>query len=226
MDICFDFFWCVRGFKVYVYLVLERVLESYSKIISIIQEFKYYIINLDEVCIFIFFIDILDRDINSVNFVKNIMLKIVYLGVFWNNGRNYIVFNLFLGIWFDYFEVFDFDIGEVIMVRVSILEFRFRLNFDIFFFLVGSIYFLKGGERGYMYILINNILFFRYYLLGFKGKRYLIGVGFEIRNFLYYMYNGDDIVFLTICRYGKFWQKKVKELNDIRCDIDNREFDR
>lgn len=123
MDICFDFFWCVRGFKVYVYLVLERVLESYSKIISIIQEFKYYIINLDEVCIFIFFIDILDRDINSVNFVKNIMLKIVNLGVFWNNGRNYIVFNLFLGIWFDYFEVFDFDIGEVIMVRVSILEF-------------------------------------------------------------------------------------------------------
>lgn len=226
MDICFDFFWCVRGFKVYVYLVLERVLESYSKIISIIQEFKYYIINLDEVCIFILFIDILDRDIFSVNYVKNIMLKIVYLGVFWNNGRNYIVFNLFLGIWFDYFEVFDFDIGEVIMVRVSILELRFRLNFDIFFFLVGSIFFLKGGERGYMYILINNILFFWYYLLGFKGKCYLIGVGFEIWNFLYYMYNGDDIVFLTICRYGKFWQKKVKELNDIRCDIDNREFDR
>lgn len=226
MDTCFDFSRCVRGFKVYVYPVLERVSESYSKIISTIQESKYYTTNPDEACIFILSIDTLDRDINSVNSAKNIMPKIAHLGALWNNGRNHIVFNLFSGTWPDYSEVLDFDTGEAIMARASISESRFRPNFDISLPLVGSTHPPKGGERGYMYTSINNIPPLRHYLLGFKGKRYLTGVGSETRNSLYHMHNGDDIVLLTTCRHGKFWQKKAKELNDTRCDIDNREFDR
>lgn len=226
MDTCFDFSRCVRGFKVYVYPVLERVSESYSKIISTIQESKYYTTNPDEACIFILSIDTLDRDILSVNYAKNIMPKIAHLGALWNNGRNHIVFNLFSGTWPDYSEVLDFDTGEAIMARASISESRFRPNFDISLPLVGSTLPPKGGERGYMYTSINNIPPLRHYLLGFKGKRYLTGVGSETRNSLYHMHNGDDIVLLTTCRHGKFWQKKAKELNDTRCDIENREFDR
>lgn len=226
MDTCFDFSRCLRGFKVYVYPVQERVSESYTKIINTIQESKYYTTNPDEACVFILSIDTLDRDQLSVNFAKNIGPKITQLGPLWNNGRNHIIFNLFSGTWPDYSQVLDFDTGEAIMARASISESLFRPNFDVSLPLVGNAHPQKGGERGYVYTSINNIPPLRHYLLGFKGKRYLTGVGSETRNSLYHLHNGDDIVILTTCRHGKFWQKKARELNDTRCAEDNREFDR
>jgi glucuronyl/N-acetylglucosaminyl transferase EXT1 len=48
------------------------------------------------------------------------------------------------------------------------------------------------------------------------------GIGSETRNSLHHLHNGDDTVLLTTCKHGKNW----KQLQDERCDDDNKLFDR
>ncbi|KAK3087008.1 hypothetical protein FSP39_000266 [Pinctada imbricata] len=225
METCFDFSKCEKDFKVYVYPVQERVSESYSKILVSIQDSKYYTKNPEEACIFILSIDTLDRDVLSQNFAKDIQSKIDRLSL-WNNGKNHLIFNLYSGTWPDYSPNLDFDIGEAMLAKSSISVHKFRPGFDISFPLIGKDHPHKGGERGHLYISMNNIPPLRYYLLAFKGKRYLTGIGSETRNSLYHIHNGEEIVLLTTCRHGKSWQKKARELNDTRCDVDNKEYDR
>ena len=225
METCFNYTKCEKDFKVYVYPVQERVSESYSKILISIQDSKYYTSNPEEACIFILSIDTLDRDVLSQNYAKDIQSKIDRLPL-WNNGRNHILFNLYSGTWPDYSPNLDFDIGEAMLAKSSISVHKFRPGFDISFPLVGKDHPHKGGERGHVYISMNNIPPLRYYLLAFKGKRYLTGIGSETRNSLYHVHNGEEIVLLTTCRHGKSWQKKARELNDTRCEVDNKEYDR
>lgn len=51
---------------------------------------------------------------------------------------------------------------------------------------------------------------------------YVHGIGSETRNSLFHLHNARDLVLVTTCRHGKSW----RELQDARCDEDNREYDR
>ncbi|MGH0121946.1 UNVERIFIED_CONTAM: hypothetical protein FKN15_004806 [Acipenser sinensis] len=77
-----------------------------------------------------------------------------------------------------------------------------------------------GGDRGYLKF--NTVPPFRKYMLVFKGKRYLTGIGSDTRNALYHVHNAEDVVLLTTCKHGKDWQKH----KDARCDKDNAEYDK
>lgn len=58
--------------------------------------------------------------------------------------------------------------------------------------------------------------------LSFSYCSYVHGIGSETRNSLFHLHNGRDMVMVTTCRHGKSW----RELQDNRCDEDNREYDR
>lgn len=65
----------------------------------------------------------------------------------------------------------------------------------------------------------NCVCVFSSFLVNF---RYVHGIGSETRNSLFHLHNGRDIILVTTCRHGKSW----RELQDARCDEDNREYDR
>lgn len=66
-----------------------------------------------------------------------------------------------------------------------------------------------------MIIIRNRFLSANYY-------RYVHGMGSETRNSLFHLHNARDMIMVTTCRHGKSW----RELQDSRCDEDNREYDR
>ena len=61
----------------------------------------------------------------------------------------------------------------------------------------------------------------RKYLLTFKGKRYLTGIGSETRNLLYHIHSPPDVVMLTTCKHGKDWEVYA----DSRCEEDNKMYE-
>ena len=217
MEKCFDMSKC-ETFKVYVYPIQERISDSYNKVLTAIKEQRYYTPYPNEACLFILSIDTLDRDILSQNYEKHAQLKVSNLKL-WNNGRNHIIFNLYSGTWPDYVEDIGFDIGEAMLAKASMSVHKFRTNFDISLPLFSQDHQLKGGVK---VDLSSNIPSKRAYLLGFKGKRYLSGIGSETRNALYHIHNGKDIVLLTTCKHGKNW----RELMDERCAKDNTNYDK
>lgn len=221
METCFDFSLCRNGFKVYVYPRAGSVSATYSKILTSVQESRYYTNNPHEACVFIPSVDTLDQDVLSPDFVRDVQTQLWSLP-HWNNGRNHIVFNLYSGTWPDYVETLGFDIGEAILAKASFSVRRFRPGFDISFPLFNKDHPQKGGESGYLRSSSNNIPSSRKYLLSFKGKRYLTGIGSETRNSLYHIHNGNDILLLTTCKHGKGWQKKMDE----RCAKDNADYDK
>ncbi|MGH0124363.1 UNVERIFIED_CONTAM: hypothetical protein FKN15_018394 [Acipenser sinensis] len=132
--------------------------------------------------------------------------------------NNVPIFNLYSGTWPDYTEDLGFDIGQAILAKASIGMDNFRPNFDVSIPLFSKDHPQKGGEKGYL--TFNNVPPSRKYLLVFKGKRYLTGIGSETRNSLYHVHNGEDIILLTTCKHGKDWEKH----KDTRCDKDNDEY--
>ncbi|XP_009694987.1 PREDICTED: exostosin-1c-like, partial [Cariama cristata] len=78
----------------------------------------------------------------------------------------------------------------------------------------------RGGERGWLYQ--DSIPPKKKYLLVFKGKRYLTGIGSGTRNALHHIHNGKDIISLTTCKHGKDWEKH----KDTRCDRDNVDYEK
>ena len=225
METCFDYTRCQNGFKVYLYPIEEKVSHSYNKIITSIQDSRYYTTDPKEACLFILALDTLDRDVLSADMIQEVEIKIKKLQT-WNNGKNHLIFNLYSGTWPDYVLNVDFDIGQAMLAKASMSTNTFRPGFDISFPLFAKDHAQKGGERGHLYVSSNNVPPLRYYLLGFKGKRYLTGIGSETRNSLYHIHNKKDIILLTTCKHGKNWQKTAKKLNDTKCDKDNEEYDK
>eukprot|EP00057_Strongylocentrotus_purpuratus_P030991 XP_783281.3 PREDICTED: exostosin-1 [Strongylocentrotus purpuratus] len=220
METCFDFSKCKEGFKVYIYPVsYQKPSQLYSDILTSIRASRYFTTNADEACLFVTSIDTLDRDKLSSTYVKNIESSISKLS-HWNNGKNHLIFNLYSGTWPDYSEDLGFNIGEAILAKASFSEQYFRPNFDISLPLFAKTHPQKGGNSGDLQG--NNFPVQRKYLLAFKGKRYLFGIGSDTRNALYHLHNGVDIILLTTCKHGKNWQKH----KDVRCDHDNAEFDK
>ncbi|XP_038824775.1 exostosin-1-like [Salvelinus namaycush] len=219
MDTCFDFSRCQRGFKVYVYPLLkgETVSESYQKILTAVEDSRFHTTDVNEACLFVLGIDTLDRDQLSSQYIHNVKARIQSLPT-WNDGRNHLIFNLYSGTWPAYTEKLGFDIGQAILAKASIDMDNFRPHFDVSIPLFSKDHSQKGGDKGYL--TLNNVPPSRKYLLVFKGKRYLTGIGSETRNALYHIHNGEDIILLTTCKHGKDWEKH----KDARCDRDNEEY--
>lgn len=222
MDSCFDFSLCrPNGFKVYVYPQQkgEKISESYQNILATIETSRFYTSDPSQACIFVLSLDTLDRDQLSPHYVHNLRAKVQSLPL-WNDGRNHLIFNLYSGTWPDYTEDLGFDIGQAMLAKASISTETFRPRFDVSIPLFPKEHPKTGGERGYLKY--NTIPPFRKYMLVFKGKRYLTGIGSDTRNALYHVHNAEDVVLLTTCKHGKDWQKH----KDARCDRDNAEYDK
>lgn len=221
METCFDFTRCDRDFKVYVYPVDDNVppSSSYMKVLNVIQDSNYHTSDPSQACIFVLSLDTLDRDTLSKDFVRNMPSRIQRLPL-WNNGQNHIIFNLYSGTWPDYTEDLGFDVGKAILAKASISLENFRPGFDISLPLFYKTHPERGGDDGYLDS--NKFPGTKKYLLAFKGKRYVYGIGSETRNSLYHLHNERDIVLVTTCKHGDSW----KEHKDERCDHDNAEYDR
>uniref|UniRef100_A0A672PK92 Exostosin-1b-like n=1 Tax=Sinocyclocheilus grahami TaxID=75366 RepID=A0A672PK92_SINGR len=222
MQSCFDFSLCQRnGFKVYVYPQQkgEKISESYQNILSTVEGSRFYTSDPGQACLFVLSLDTLDRDQLSPQYVHNLKTKVQSLPL-WNNGRNHLIFNLYSGTWPDYTEDLGFDIGQAMLAKASISTENFRPNFDVSIPLFSKEHPRTGGDRGYLKY--NTIPPFRKYMLVFKGKRYLTGIGSDARNALYHVHNAEDVVLLTTCKHGKDWQKH----KDARCDKDNAEYEK
>lgn len=222
MDSCFDFSLCEKnGFKVYIYPQQkgEKLSESYQNILSSIEGSRFYTPDPGQACLFVLSLDTLDRDQLSPQYVHNLKAKVQSLPL-WNGGRNHIIFNLYSGTWPDYTEDLGFDIGLAMLAKASISTENFRPKFDVSIPLFSKDHPRTGGERGYLKH--NMIPPYRKYMLVFKGKRYLTGIGSDTRNALYHVHNSEDVVLLTTCKHGKDWQKH----KDARCDKDNAEYDK
>lgn len=222
MESCFDFTLCKKnGFKVYVYPQQkgEKIAESYQNILAAIEGSRFYTSDPSQACLFVLSLDTLDRDQLLPQYVHNLRSKVQSLHL-WNNGRNHLIFNLYSGTWPDYTEDVGFDIGQAMLAKASISTENFRPNFDVSIPLFSKDHPRTGGERGFLKF--NTIPPLRKYMLVFKGKRYLTGIGSDTRNALYHVHNGEDVVLLTTCKHGKDWQKH----KDSRCDRDNTEYEK
>lgn len=222
MESCFDFTLCKKnGFKVYVYPQQkgEKIAESYQNILAAIEGSRFYTSDPSQACLFVLSLDTLDRDQLSPQYVHNLRSKVQSLHL-WNNGRNHLIFNLYSGTWPDYTEDVGFDIGQAMLAKASTSTENFRPNFDVSIPLFSKDHPRTGGERGFLKF--NTIPPLRKYMLVFKGKRYLTGIGSDTRNALYHVHNGEDVLLLTTCKHGKDWQKH----KDSRCDRDNTEYEK
>ncbi|XP_066191137.1 exostosin-like 1 [Sylvia atricapilla] len=222
METCFDFSRCERhGFKVFTY-PQERgqpVSETYGKILSSIERSRYHTGNPEEACLFILSIDTLDRDHLSAQYVRDVDEKIRGFPL-WNGGRNHLIFNLYSGTWPGYTGELGFDIGQAILAKASFDTHSFRPGFDVSIPLFPKDHPQRGGDRGWLYQ--DSVPPKKKYLLVFKGKRYLTGIGSGTRNALHHIHNGKDIISLTTCKHGKDWEKH----KDTRCDKDNVDYER
>ncbi|GJQ66024.1 putative transferase, transferring hexosyl groups [Trypoxylus dichotomus] len=222
METCFDIARCQKDFRIYVYPPEENVepSHSYQKLLRVLRESRYYTSDPIQACLFVLSLDTLDRDHLSADYVKNLQNRVQKLP-YWNRGLNHVIFNLYAGTWPDYNEDgLDFDYGFAILAKASMSENHFRPNFDISIPLFHKTFPEKGGDPGF--VLSNNFPLNKNYLLAFKGKRYVHGIGSETRNSFYHIHNAQDVIIVTTCKHGKSW----KDMKDERCDEDNKEFDR
>lgn len=222
MSNCFNISLCrLNGFRVYVYPQEDQIISSkYSEILRALRSSRYITDNPERACLFVLAIDTLDRDRLSTEYVTDIQSQIDKLK-WWRGGVNHIVFNLYSGTWPDYNENgLGFDVGKAILAKASISRLNYRPGFDISFPLFHKELSYRGGEPSAQNS--KSVPMARKYLMSFKGKRYLTGIGSETRSSLYHIHNGQDIILLTTCRHGKGW----KNLKDERCEVDNTEYDK
>jgi glucuronyl/N-acetylglucosaminyl transferase EXT1 len=211
---CFDLKKCEQNFKIYIYDEPSAILSDiFKKILNVLNNLNsdYLTQDPNEACLYVHSVDTLDRDKLSSNYVNNLndLLK-------FRNETNHLIVNLYSGTWPNYSEELDFNVTKAIIAKASFSDKLYRKNFDISFPLFHSDlpYNITSYLPTYPKTLITDK---KRYLVTFKGKRYLHGVGSETRNSIYHLNNNRDILLLTTCKHGLNW----RELKDERCDIDN-----
>ncbi|KAJ1158574.1 hypothetical protein NDU88_011262 [Pleurodeles waltl] len=221
MQNCFDFSLCQRwGFWVYVYpqsVETPPPSSTYRKVLGALQASRFYTTDPGRACLFVPPVDTLDRDRLSGEYVAGARARLQALPL-WNGGRNHLVFNLYSGSWPDYGEELGLDLGQAMLARASLGTGAHRPGFDVSLPLFPREHPERGGPQGAAGLLPTV----RRYLLVFKGKRYLTGIGSETRNALHHLHNGQDMLLLTTCRHGRDWERH----QDQRCPRDNAEYSR
>ncbi|KAH9375930.1 hypothetical protein HPB48_012570 [Haemaphysalis longicornis] len=219
MHSCFDFSRCRgREFKVFVYPPEPDAPPAsavYQRILRVIRQSSYATTDASEACVFVPSVDTLDRDPLSPDYARTARLTDSPL---WNGGQNHLIFNLFSGTWPDYSEELSLDIGLAMLAKSSVPESAFRPGFDIALPLFPRSHPERGGKPAIQGAGPVD----KGYLLVFKGKRYVYGIGSDTRNALHHLNNGRDVLLLTTCRHGKQWMER----RDERCETDNRLYDR
>nr|XP_033794064.1 exostosin-1-like [Geotrypetes seraphini] len=222
METCFDFSLCRRhGFRVYVYPPQEgdKVSGTYRKVLAALESSRFYTADPGRACLFVPAVDTLDRDRLSPEYVSDAGSRLQGLPR-WRGGRNHLLFNLYAGTWPDYADELGFDSAQALLAKASSGAGAFRPRFDVSLPLFAKEHPQRGGRRGAL--AAHHVAPARRYLLAFKGKRYLTGIGSETRNALYHVHNGDDLLLLTTCKHGKDWQRH----RDGRCERDNAAYAR
>ena len=159
-------------------------------------------------------VDTLDRDKLSVNFVRDLDKLVPRLAHWHGHGQNHVLFNMYFGSWPDYSEALGLDAGAAIIAKASFSTKSYRINFDVSFPLFHADWPAKSSNvssvlgttevenlRGMRVDLLSR----KPYLLTFKGKRYLNGIGSATRNALYHLNNKRDVLLLTTCKHGSNW---------------------
>ena len=220
---CFNFEKCVAGFNVYLHPTSAEqfVSKMYRLILDAVGNNTHLTDDPNKACLFVLSLDTLDRDRLSPNYMKDLRKRLLHLR-YWNGGANHVIFNMFSGTWPDYSDDLSFDYGSAMIAKASFSSQAYRWNYDVSLPLLPKNFPLTQNITN----VNKNVNLFpirRKYLLVFKGKRYLTGIGSESRNVLHLISNDKDIVLLTSCRHnGKEWDK----LKDERCDGDNEKHDR
>ena len=221
MKKCFNFTKCadITKFKIHIHYLNETTntpsSSIYKNILSLIKRSKYYTTNFNEACLFILPFDTLSRDRLSSSYIRDLKLKLESIGWTRTNkyaSQNYLIFNLYSGSYPAYDENqldidFDGDDGEeeenrAILAKASFSLKYYRKNFDLAFPLFHSEMPVNHTRQESGNVKINyDLLLIRKqrkkYLLTFKGKRYLHGIGTETRNSIYHLNNERDILLLT-----------------------------
>ena len=229
---CFNLEKCDRDFKIYVYPYGGDIIisPSYQKFLDVLKSSVYSTDVPGEACLYMLALDTLDRDPLSVNMIKDLDSKIALLEN-WNNGENHIIFVLFSGTWPLYTDELFFNYGKAIIVKSSFSISGARPGYDVSIpllpkdFVIATETNLNYFDENAFRVKEKFIDFFplkKRYLLGFKGKRYLHGIGSETRNSLRAINNDQDIILVTTCKHGSNWEA----IKDKDCDQDNAQFDR
>jgi glucuronyl/N-acetylglucosaminyl transferase EXT1 len=174
-----------------------------------------------EACLKVLNLDTLDRDALSRDYVHRLPDKLKKQP-YWNNGRNHLLFNFFSGSFPDYSDEIDFPYGQAMLAKSSFSYKWYRPGFDVSLPLLPKKHREIGKIKGDLNVMGNLFPARRRYLLVFKGKRYLWGLGSETRNALHHLNNDNDIIMLTTCKHGKHWDKH----KDYRCLKDNALYDK
>jgi glucuronyl/N-acetylglucosaminyl transferase EXT1 len=219
MKTCFDFAKCnsSRPFKIHIMTQNDHTLNSaiYKRILNLTKNSKYYTDKQEDACVNLLSVDTLDRDRLSTNYVKNFSSIVGSSNETWRNGQNHLIFNLYAGTWPNYTtNELGFNKSKSILAQASIAHEHYQQNYDISFPLFhSSLEVDLGASHPHP----------RKYLLTFKGKRYLIGPASQLRNSLYHLNNGRDIVLLTTCNHTANLNN-IKE--DERCEFDDSAYNK
>ena len=182
-------------------------------------ESPYITTDPNRACVFLPPYDTLDRDPLSAEYQHGFKYKLTLLP-YWNQGRNHFIFNFFSGTFPSYshsLSSLNLEIGQAILIKASVSDSFHRRGFDISSPLLPKDFKLTDRHPGALRERNNLFPVQRKYVLSFKGKRYVWGVGSVARNALSNLHNSKDIVLLTTCIHGANWYKYEDKL----CRTDN-----
>mmetsp|Transcript_6322 Transcript_6322/g.9807 ORF Transcript_6322/g.9807 Transcript_6322/m.9807 type:complete len:449 (+) Transcript_6322:182-1528(+) len=210
MHNCFNLSRCVNGMKIYMYnfSTLRTSCEGYSDVTCLyyngvpaaIRKYNLETKNPDEACLFLRMPPCIHCDGAEGYFVPDEYQK--HLPALWNGGLNHVF--IVQSDW----EA-PSEIGKGILVKENIPQWDYRPDFDVMFPLPGL---LKLGDLD-----LAKPIAQRKILLSFMGQRYGDGDPRNLRNYLWQIDNGEDVIIRTRCVWfqGNF---------DERCAIDDKQY--